>query len=176
MVKSRGLLQDRVISSSMITVPGVDAGFDGTCTHSLSPHINWYQFSRASPYAWDGEKALRRLHGGLMVGAEWGVENLSAGYEQTRIREGSSLLLRGRCIRVETGRLHGLRTSEMADAMVDTDHEKKPPEFATERDFFAMILNLQTIDLNDPRNANLLMLGDILLPSQKSKEMFRTDC
>ena len=42
----RGMLSDKVISSSLITIPGSDSSHDGTTIHSLSPYINWYQVSR----------------------------------------------------------------------------------------------------------------------------------
>jgi len=178
----RGILNDKLISSSMITIPGSDSAHDGTTIHSLAPYISWYQFANSSPYDWEGEKAMRRLSGGVLVGAEWETSRNGEGENEDSSKKnegkGSEIapLLPDRPLDAHTGRLQGLKSSEMEQRLIDadTDHESKPADFARERDFLQMLPKLSTIDPNDPRNANLFRLKDMLLPSQKSKDVFRT--
>ncbi|GMI38844.1 hypothetical protein TrCOL_g10233 [Triparma columacea] len=180
-VKSKGLLQDQVVANCMVKVPGGTVEHDKATTHSLAPTVCWYQFAQARSYAWDSEAKppSKRLQGGLLVGCEWGVDRVGdegAGGKKQDEHEPIAPLLPERPVELDDGRLQGLKTAEMDSKKMsdDTDHHGKPADFARERDFLGMLPKLATIDPNDPRNANLFRLGDMLLPSQKSADVFRT--
>ena len=48
------------------------------------------------------------------------------------------------------------------------------PDFEREKDFLQMLPDLSQLDPNDPRNANLLRLRDMILPSEFLHNRFRT--
>ena len=182
-VKSKGLLQDRVIANCMVQVPGGTAAHDGASTHSLAPVINWYQFAEARPYSsGDNKKVGKRIQGAVMVGSEWGLDSvekseIAGSSEKKKSEQVMAPSLPERPADVDMGRLQGLKTSHMESKKisVDTEHQGKPADFALERDFLSMLPKLNTVDPNDPRNANLFRLGDMLLPHQKSADVFRTN-
>ncbi|GMH56876.1 hypothetical protein TrST_g14083 [Triparma strigata] len=177
-VKSRGLLRDQVIASCMVSVPGSTPEYDKSSTHSLAPTVGWYQFAQTKPYSSTSEGSSR-LQGGIMVGCEWGLDRIEDGEKKAGKSEEVELMapsLPERPPEQDGGRLQGLKTFEMEAKKVsaDTGHETKPAEFARERDFLSILPKLTTVDPNDPRNANLFRLSDMLLPSEKSKDVFRT--
>ena len=178
-VKSKGLLQDKVVANCMVRVPGGTSEHDKATTHSLAPSVHWYQFAQARSYAWDSEtKSSKRLQGGVIVGCEWGIDSVEEekGSKSKCGEDRIAPLLPERPVEQESGRLQGLKTVDMDNKKMsdDTDNHGRPAEFARERDFLGMLPKLATIDPNDPRNANLFRLGDMLLPSQKSSDVFRT--
>lgn len=177
-VKSRGLLRDQVVANCMVSVPGSTAEYDKSSTHSLAPTVGWYQFAQAKPYSSTSEGSSR-LQGGIMVGCEWGLDRIEDDKKTGKGEEELEQMaptLPERPLEQDGGRLQGLKTFEMEAKKVsaDTDHESKPAEFARERDFLSILPKLTTVDPNDPRNANLFRLSDMLLPSEKSKDVFRT--
>ena len=115
-----------------------------------------------------------------MVGVEWGLEQVDDGDTSSggasQVKKLMAPPLPDRPLESDNGRLQGLKTQEMEAKKLsdDTDHVGKPAEFARERDFLVMLPDLATCDPNDPRNANLFRLSEMLLPSQKSKDLFRT--
>jgi coiled-coil and C2 domain-containing protein 2A len=180
--RSRGLLQDELISDCMVQVPGSGAEHDGASTHSLSQAVHWYQFSQRPAVTSifkksnDADRDVVRIYGGAMVGVEWGLEEIEDGDGGESKVKTMAPPLPDRPLESDDGRLQGLKTAEM-DAKKsndDTDHVGKPAEFARERDFLSMLPKLTTCDPNDPRNTNLFRLSEMLLPSQKSQDVFRT--
>lgn len=71
----------------------------------------------------------------------------------------------------------GLRPEEMAGECQEDGGETSLanlPDFEKEKDFLLMLPDLDHVDPNDPRNANLLRFRDIMLPSDYLNDRFRT--